>query len=57
MAFATVEIKRRIASLIPETNRGKYAETAGGPFRFTRNLQTGRAGIVMGPGSFRPERS
>ena len=35
---ATDEIMRRIASLIPEANRGKFAETAGGPYRFTRDI-------------------
>ena len=41
LALSTDEIKLRIATLIPKANRGKYAETAGGPFRFTRNLQIG----------------
>ena len=35
---ATDEIMRRIAALIPEANRGKFAETAGGPYRFTRDI-------------------
>ena len=35
---ATDEIMRRIAALIPEANRGKFAENAGGPYRFTRDL-------------------
>ena len=35
---ATNEIMRRIAVLIPETNRGKFAESAGGPYRFTRDI-------------------
>ena len=35
---ATDEIMRRIASLIPEANRGKFAETATGPYRFTQDI-------------------
>ena len=35
---ATDEIMRRIAALIPEANRGKFAENAGGPYRFTRDI-------------------
>ena len=35
---ATDEIMRRIAALIPEANRGKFADTAGGPYRFTRDI-------------------
>ena len=35
---ATDEIMRRIASLIPEANRGKFAETAAGPYRFTQDI-------------------
>ena len=35
---ATDEIMRRIAALIPEANRGKFAQNAGGPYRFTRDI-------------------
>ena len=35
---ATNEIMRRIAELIPEANRGKFTENAGGPYRFTRDI-------------------
>ncbi len=41
LALSTDEIKLRIATLIPKANRREYAETAGGPFRFMRNLQIG----------------
>ncbi len=38
LILATDEIMRRIAALIPEAGRGKFAETAGGPYRFTRDI-------------------
>ena len=55
LALAKVDVKRRVVTLVSETNRGEYAATAGGPYRITRNLWTGGAGTVMGPGSFRRE--
>ena len=38
LVLATDEIMRRIASLIPEASRGKFAEAAGGGYRFTRDI-------------------
>ncbi len=38
LTAATDEIMRRIADLIPASSRGAYSETAGGPYRFTANL-------------------
>ena len=38
LVLATDEIMRRIAALIPEANRGKFAETAGGPYKFTQDI-------------------
>ncbi len=38
LVLATDEIMRRIATLIPESGRGKFAGNADGPYKFTKDI-------------------